>query len=389
MAPKKQKAIVSIRELAKETGLSPSVLYGQARNGKLPGARKMGKRIIVHLETFMTTFFGIEACKDAPEPGPQSLAQSALEEATRENARPEPDYASISRDLEDAQGRLLAEAVQAQLRTPKKIEERTNQEPLQPWTELPENKPLVSSGKFQYYNHLSTRTVPSEIIDRIQDLRSKGHKPRQILASMRHDANIAKLQGLNPPPVPRMNPVSRYAKEFDAHGSRSLKRTQEMVEPEVPEAKPLGRQVSPAIGNDAKTWPDIDDGREFFRIGDQSEHNVGDAVRLSLREAFTCANCKEVKERQEKLALSVCRPGRRDIEKDIVSFALCSTKCAKEFIDQKDEAEWLNTPIGRQRTTEELKAEGWIEVPTFSTTESTETSGSLWRKLRNLVDGNE
>ena len=196
---------------------------------------------------------------------------------------------------------------------------------------------------------------------------------------MRHDVNIAMLQGLNPPPIPRMNTVSRYAKEFDEHGSRSLKRTQEMMEPEAVAAR----------RPEDITFPDTEDGREFYRIGDRSEHNVGATVHLEVRPAFTCNNCKEVREREEKLVLTVCRPGRRDVEKDLVSYALCSTKCAKEFIDEKDEAEWLNTPIGRQRTTEELKAEGWIEVPTFLTPESTETSGSLWRKLRNLAGGNE
>ena len=368
MSPRKtQKQYVSIRELAKEIGVSTSVLYTEARAGKLPGASRIGQRIIIHLGTFM-----------------KSMGHDGDEPETPATQEPE-----TPRLVDPFQ---VAEAVAAQLRPPKEIDEQANKQPLQPWTELAEKKPLVSSGKFQYYNHLSTRTVPAEIIDRIQDLRSRRLTARQILVSMGIEASNARLRGLNPPPVPKMNTVARYSKEFDRHGPRSLKHTQEMMEPEVAEAAEAAEAAEEprhVIHTDVVSWPDTDDGTELFRIGDQSEHNVGETARVAIRLAFTCTNCKEVKEREEKLVLSVCRPGRRDIEKDIVSYALCSTKCTKEFIDQKDETEWLNTPIGRQLTTEEMKAEGWMEVPTFSTPENTETSGSLWRKLRNMAGGNE
>ena len=43
---------VSIPELSKITGLSPSLLYGRANQGDLPGCRRIGKRFLVHLETF-------------------------------------------------------------------------------------------------------------------------------------------------------------------------------------------------------------------------------------------------------------------------------------------------------------------------------------------------
>ena len=43
----------SIPELAKEYGLSESLLYGLANESRLPGCRRVGsKRFLVHLETF-------------------------------------------------------------------------------------------------------------------------------------------------------------------------------------------------------------------------------------------------------------------------------------------------------------------------------------------------
>ena len=43
----------SIPELAQQTGLGESLLYGLANLGKLPGCRRVGaKRFLVHLETF-------------------------------------------------------------------------------------------------------------------------------------------------------------------------------------------------------------------------------------------------------------------------------------------------------------------------------------------------
>ena len=42
----------SIPELARLTGISEGTLYRRANDGSLPGCRKLGKRILVHLETF-------------------------------------------------------------------------------------------------------------------------------------------------------------------------------------------------------------------------------------------------------------------------------------------------------------------------------------------------
>ena len=42
----------SIPELAVEYGVSEALLYNLANEGKLPGARRLGKRIVVHRETF-------------------------------------------------------------------------------------------------------------------------------------------------------------------------------------------------------------------------------------------------------------------------------------------------------------------------------------------------
>jgi len=43
---------MSISEAAIEAGVSESTLYSLANQGKLPGARRIGKRIVIHRETF-------------------------------------------------------------------------------------------------------------------------------------------------------------------------------------------------------------------------------------------------------------------------------------------------------------------------------------------------
>lgn len=43
---------MSIAEAAAESSVSPSTLYTLANQGKLPGARRIGKRIVIHRETF-------------------------------------------------------------------------------------------------------------------------------------------------------------------------------------------------------------------------------------------------------------------------------------------------------------------------------------------------
>ena len=43
---------VSIPDLARLTGLSEGLLYIKANAGELPGCRRIGKRFLVHLETF-------------------------------------------------------------------------------------------------------------------------------------------------------------------------------------------------------------------------------------------------------------------------------------------------------------------------------------------------
>ena len=43
---------VSIPQLARRTGLSEALLYQKANLGELPGCRRIGKRFLVHLETF-------------------------------------------------------------------------------------------------------------------------------------------------------------------------------------------------------------------------------------------------------------------------------------------------------------------------------------------------
>jgi predicted DNA-binding transcriptional regulator AlpA len=43
---------VSIPQLALRTGLSEALLYQKANEGTLPGCRRIGKRFLVHLQTF-------------------------------------------------------------------------------------------------------------------------------------------------------------------------------------------------------------------------------------------------------------------------------------------------------------------------------------------------
>ena len=43
---------MSILEAATEAQVSTATLYNLANRGKLPGARRIGKRIVIHRETF-------------------------------------------------------------------------------------------------------------------------------------------------------------------------------------------------------------------------------------------------------------------------------------------------------------------------------------------------
>jgi excisionase family DNA binding protein len=47
-----QRISASIPELARLTGISEGTLYRRANDGSLPGCRKLGKRIFVHLGEF-------------------------------------------------------------------------------------------------------------------------------------------------------------------------------------------------------------------------------------------------------------------------------------------------------------------------------------------------
>lgn len=48
-----ERMAASIPEIARQTGLGESLLYGLANIGKLPGCRRVGsKRYLVHIATF-------------------------------------------------------------------------------------------------------------------------------------------------------------------------------------------------------------------------------------------------------------------------------------------------------------------------------------------------
>jgi hypothetical protein len=46
------KEYVTVIELVRITGLSRSLLYARANDGELPGCRRLGSRILIHLPTF-------------------------------------------------------------------------------------------------------------------------------------------------------------------------------------------------------------------------------------------------------------------------------------------------------------------------------------------------
>jgi len=53
MTTEKHPIGMSIHEGAKVAMVSKATLYSLANQGKLPGARRVGKRIIIHRETFI------------------------------------------------------------------------------------------------------------------------------------------------------------------------------------------------------------------------------------------------------------------------------------------------------------------------------------------------
>lgn len=49
---KEPKFDMSIAEAATQAGVSTATLYALANQGRLPGARRLGKRIVIHRATF-------------------------------------------------------------------------------------------------------------------------------------------------------------------------------------------------------------------------------------------------------------------------------------------------------------------------------------------------
>ena len=52
VSDQKDRPGTSIPELAVEYGVSEALLYSLANRGELPGCRRLGKRFVVHRETF-------------------------------------------------------------------------------------------------------------------------------------------------------------------------------------------------------------------------------------------------------------------------------------------------------------------------------------------------
>lgn len=52
---------ISVAEAAELLGVTPQHLYNLAAAGQLPGAYRMGRRVLVHLETFTTAMAELAA----------------------------------------------------------------------------------------------------------------------------------------------------------------------------------------------------------------------------------------------------------------------------------------------------------------------------------------
>lgn len=53
MTTKEPPIAIAISQAAAQAGVSEAVLYSLANQGRLPGARRIGKRIVIHRETFL------------------------------------------------------------------------------------------------------------------------------------------------------------------------------------------------------------------------------------------------------------------------------------------------------------------------------------------------
>jgi len=53
VALEKTRVAMSVSEAAGEAGVSEATIYALANRGELPGARRLGKRMVIHRETFL------------------------------------------------------------------------------------------------------------------------------------------------------------------------------------------------------------------------------------------------------------------------------------------------------------------------------------------------
>jgi predicted DNA-binding transcriptional regulator AlpA len=53
MVTTERPVVCNISELAKMAGVSEGLLYTKANQGKFPGCRRIGKRFVCHVDTFL------------------------------------------------------------------------------------------------------------------------------------------------------------------------------------------------------------------------------------------------------------------------------------------------------------------------------------------------
>ena len=478
-----RKPIVSIQELSKATGISESLLYNQARVGNLPGVRRMGKRIFVHLATFMD-YLEHGDSEQAPPAIPNdaadakpfcSLHQVAFEyrdqwlglqdPATGKGryvhrlgggshgwcisdqnsgfpTHPNPQATSDERAqyaaLVDS---LVIDNTASALNRPYKPDRTTfpfadldQDAPLPAWTLIPEVRNFASeagTSRYRYFQRYSQREVPTEIADRIQELRAKNWTPQQIERQMKLDSANAARSGVISPPVPSSSSIRSYSTLYDNGqmvplasvepagnfpSSRRRRNTGGLTRLASGGIEASGRYAPARWGlswyitdengksvRHSKTFygsleqaeaalqrivadadrargnheeaGDAVPGHVEHRSASLAEYNLGDheshALTGAVERPFDCAYCGIRHSRQTRLILSVCRPGRRDVAMDVMEYALCSADCIKNLVEKEEES-WRFTSLDLNQ----------------SKPKTVEENGSLWRRLRGLADGN-
>ena len=221
--------------------------------------------------------------------------------------------------------------------------------------------------------------IDPEVKKYITLLRKDGYTAIEIQKGLRTHQATSGWQGR----IPSLSGIRNIAQAWDdENGQPHL---------EIKRNRPTNAQLA-ARANLPETQevetpePPVDDftSSGFIQEVQIYEHNIGDQVRMSNATHFICSECKKGRRNPERLSLSVVRPGRSE-QKDVATHLLCSAVCAIKFIEEKEETEWNNTTLQRL---EPRQQEITFPLPNTAPPEKSQT-GSLWRRFRDLVGGNE